>query len=93
MRQSGMDHDHQLNVRYADIIVRDCEPYDVNTVRDHVQLIVEVTSESTFETDTTAKRVQYAAAKSGSTVWTGREDGTWYTRSIDGRRSWTNRFG
>jgi Uma2 family endonuclease len=54
--------DRQLNVRYPDIIVRDCEPYDVNTVRDHIQLIVEVTSESTFETDTTAKRVQYAAA-------------------------------
>ena len=54
--------DHQLNVRYPDIITRDCEPYDVSTVRDHIQLIVEVTSESTFETDTTAKRVQYAAA-------------------------------
>jgi Uma2 family endonuclease len=54
--------DHQLNVRYPDIIVRDCDPYDVDTVRDHIQLIVEVTSESTFETDTTAKRVQYAEA-------------------------------
>jgi Uma2 family endonuclease len=54
--------DHRLNVRYPDIIVRDCEPYDVNTVRDHIELIVEVTSESTFETDTTTKRVQYAAA-------------------------------
>jgi Uma2 family endonuclease len=54
--------DHRLNVRYPDIIVRDCEPYDVNTVRDHIQLTVEVTSESTFETDTTAKRAQYAAA-------------------------------
>lgn len=54
--------DHRLNVRYPDIMVRDCEPYDVSTVRDHIQLIVEVTSESTFETDTTAKRVQYAAA-------------------------------
>ena len=54
--------DHQLNVRYPDIIVRDCDPYDVNTVRDHIQLIIEVTSESTFETDTTTKRVQYAAA-------------------------------
>ncbi len=54
--------DQRLNVRYPDIIVRDCEPYDVNTVRDHIQLIVEVTSETTFETDTTAKRAQYAAA-------------------------------
>jgi Uma2 family endonuclease len=54
--------DHQLNVRHPDIIVRDCEPYDVNDVRDHIQLVVEVTSESTFETDTTAKRTQYAAA-------------------------------
>jgi Uma2 family endonuclease len=54
--------DRRLNVRYPDIMVRDCDPYDVNTVRDHVQLIVEVTSEATFQTDTTAKRAQYAAA-------------------------------
>lgn len=54
--------DRRLNVRYPDIIVRDCDPYDVNTVRDHVQLIVEITSEATFATDTTAKRLQYAAA-------------------------------
>jgi len=54
--------DHQLNVRYPDVLVRDCEPYDVNTVRDHIELIIEVTSESTFETDTTTKRAQYAAA-------------------------------
>lgn len=54
--------DCRLNIRYPDIIVRDCEPYDVNTVRDHIQLIVEVTSESTFEADTTTKRAQYAAA-------------------------------
>jgi Uma2 family endonuclease len=52
----------RLNVRYPDIIVRDCEPYDVSTVRDHIQLVAEVTSETTFETDTTAKRAQYAAA-------------------------------
>ena len=32
--------DRRLNVRYPDILVRDCDPYDVNTVRDHVQLIV-----------------------------------------------------
>jgi len=54
--------DHRLNVRYPDLIIRDCEPYDVGTVRDHIQLIAEVTSETTFETDTTAKRAQYAAA-------------------------------
>jgi Uma2 family endonuclease len=58
----GSPADRRLNVRYPDIIVRDCDPYDVNTVRDHIQLIVEVTSEATFETDTTAKRLQYAAA-------------------------------
>lgn len=50
--------DQRLNVRYPDIIVRDCEPYDVNTIRDHIHLVAEVTS----ETDTTAKRAQYAAA-------------------------------
>jgi Uma2 family endonuclease len=54
--------DHRLNVRYPDIFVRDCEPYDVSTVRDHVQLVVEVTSESTFAADTTGKRALYAAA-------------------------------
>jgi Uma2 family endonuclease len=54
--------DHRLNARYPDIFVRDCEPYDVNTVRNHIQLIVEVTSESTFQADTTAKRALYAAA-------------------------------
>jgi Uma2 family endonuclease len=54
--------DQRLNVRYPDIIVRDCDPYDVSTVRDHIELVVEVTSESTFDTDTTAKRAQYAAA-------------------------------
>jgi Uma2 family endonuclease len=42
--------------------VRDCDPYDVNTVRDHVYLVVEVTSEATFETDTTVKRALYAGA-------------------------------
>lgn len=59
---AGTSADRRLNVRYPDIIVRDCDAYDVNTVRDHVQLIVEVTSETTVETDTTAKRLQYAAA-------------------------------
>ncbi len=59
---AGASADRRLNVRYPDIIVRDCDPYDVNTVRDHIQLIVEVTSEATVETGTTAKRLQYAAA-------------------------------
>jgi Uma2 family endonuclease len=54
--------DHRLNARYPDVFVRDCEPYDVNTVRNHIRLIVEVTSESTFKADTTEKRVMYAAA-------------------------------
>lgn len=54
--------DHRLNVRYPDIIVRDCEPYDVNTIRDHIRLVVEVTSETTFEADTTVKRALYASA-------------------------------
>jgi Uma2 family endonuclease len=54
--------DHRLNIRYPDIMVRDCDTYDVNTVRDRIQLLVEVTSEATFEVDTTAKRVLYAAA-------------------------------
>lgn len=58
----GKQADHRLNVRYPDIIVRDCEPYDVSTVRDHIHLIVEVTSETTFDTDTTAKRALYASA-------------------------------
>lgn len=58
----SLSADRRLNVRYPDIIVRDCDPYDVNTVRNHVQLIVEVTSEATFATDTTTKRLQYAAA-------------------------------
>jgi hypothetical protein len=46
--------DHRLNIRYPDVMVRDCDPYDVNTVRDRIQLLVEVTSEATFEADTTA---------------------------------------
>src|ERR1700733_13522814 len=54
--------DHRLNIRYPDIMVRDCDPYDVNTVRDRIQLLVEISSEATFEADTTAKRVLYAAA-------------------------------
>ena len=41
---AGQSADKRLNVRYPDIILRGCEPYDVNTVRDHVQLIAEVTS-------------------------------------------------
>jgi len=54
--------DRRLNIRYPDIVLRDCDPYDVNTVQDHIQLIVEVTSEATVEIDTTDKRLQYAAA-------------------------------
>ncbi|MFE3541627.1 Uma2 family endonuclease [Nocardia sp. NPDC059177] len=54
--------DRRLNIRYPDIWIRDCEPYDVNTVRDHLLLVVEVTSESTIDTDITDKRIQYAAA-------------------------------
>ncbi|MBH0777909.1 Uma2 family endonuclease [Nocardia bovistercoris] len=54
--------DRRLNVRYPDIWIRDCEPYDVNSVRDHILLVVEVTSESTIDTDISDKRIQYAAA-------------------------------
>lgn len=59
---ASQSSDKRLNIRYPDIILRDCEPYDVNTVREHIQLIVEVTSEATFQSDTTAKRALYAAA-------------------------------
>ncbi|MFI5719666.1 Uma2 family endonuclease [Nocardia sp. NPDC051750] len=54
--------DHQLNVRYPDIFVRDCEPYDVNTVRDHIALVVEVASKSTVDADTSDKHKLYARA-------------------------------
>ncbi len=54
--------DRRLNIRYPDIWVRGCEPYDVNSVRDHLLLVVEVTAESTIDTDITDKRIQYAAA-------------------------------
>jgi hypothetical protein len=54
--------DHRLNVRHPDIMVRDCDPCDVNTVRDRIQLLAEVTSEATFEAGTSGKRVQHAAA-------------------------------
>jgi Uma2 family endonuclease len=54
--------DRRLNIRYPDVWIRDCEPYDVNTVRDHLLLVVEVTSESTIDADITDKRIQYAAA-------------------------------
>nr|WP_054812043.1 Uma2 family endonuclease [Nocardia arizonensis] len=53
----------RLNIRYPDIWIRDCEPYDVNRVRDHILLVVEVTSESTIDVDITDKRIQYAAAE------------------------------
>ncbi|MCP2319902.1 Endonuclease, Uma2 family (restriction endonuclease fold) [Nocardia amikacinitolerans] len=54
--------DRRLNVRYPDIWIRDCEPYDVNTVREHILLVVEVTSESTIDADINDKRIQYATA-------------------------------
>ncbi|MQY24814.1 hypothetical protein NRB56_03670 [Nocardia sp. RB56] len=54
--------DHRLNIRYPDIFVRDCEPYDVNTVRDHIALVVEVVSKSTVDADTTEKYKAYARA-------------------------------
>ncbi|WP_067472511.1 Uma2 family endonuclease [Nocardia amamiensis] len=54
--------DRRLNIRYPDIWIRDCEPYDVNMVREHILLVVEVTSESTIDVDITDKRIQYAAA-------------------------------
>jgi len=53
--------DRRLNIRYPDIVLRDCDPHDVNTVQDHIQLIVEVTAEATVEIGTTAKRLQYLA--------------------------------
>ncbi|MBO0855548.1 MAG: Uma2 family endonuclease [Nocardia sp.] len=58
------DHraDHRLNVRYPDIFVRDCEPYDINTVRDHLALVVEVVSKSTVDSDTGEKHKLYARA-------------------------------
>ncbi|WP_194816466.1 Uma2 family endonuclease [Nocardia sp. XZ_19_385] len=54
--------DRKLNIRYPDIWIRDCEPYDLNSVRDHILLVVEVTSESTIDVDITDKRIQYATA-------------------------------
>ncbi|MFD6395235.1 Uma2 family endonuclease [Nocardia sp. NPDC060249] len=54
--------DRRLNIRYPDVWIRDCELYDVNSVRDHLLLVVEVTSESTIDADITDKRIQYAAA-------------------------------
>ncbi|MEV0058714.1 Uma2 family endonuclease [Nocardia sp. NPDC050718] len=54
--------DRRLNIRYPDVWVRDCDPYDVNTVTDHILLVIEVTSESTIDADITDKRIQYAAA-------------------------------
>lgn len=54
--------DYRLNVRYPDIFVRDCEPYDVNSVRDHIALIVEVVSRSTVDSDISDKHKLYARA-------------------------------
>lgn len=55
--------DRRLNIRYPDVWIRDCEPYDVNSVREHILLVVEVTSGSTIDTDINDKRIQYAAAR------------------------------
>ncbi|GAA5051252.1 Uma2 family endonuclease [Nocardia callitridis] len=54
--------DRRLNIRYPDIWIRDCEPYDVNSVREHILLVVEVTSDSTIDVDINDKRIQYATA-------------------------------
>ena len=43
-------------------MVRDCDPCDVNTARDRIQPLAEVTSEAAFEADTTAERILHAAA-------------------------------
>lgn len=54
--------DRRLNIRYPDVWIRDCEPYDVNSVREHILLVVEVTSGSTIDVDINDKRIQYATA-------------------------------
>ncbi|MFD3591860.1 Uma2 family endonuclease [Nocardia sp. NPDC058640] len=54
--------DQRLNVRYPDVFVRDCEPYDVNTVREHISLVAEIASRSTVDADTGVKRQLYARA-------------------------------
>lgn len=53
----------RLNVRFPDVLVRDCsEPYDAATVASGVLLVAEVTSEGTIDADTTVKRRLYARA-------------------------------
>ncbi|MRH91364.1 Uma2 family endonuclease [Nocardia sp. SYP-A9097] len=54
--------DRRLNVRYPDISMRDCEPYDVNTVRDHILLLAEVVSKATADADVSIKPLIYARA-------------------------------
>ncbi|MEV6058963.1 Uma2 family endonuclease [Nocardia asteroides] len=54
--------DRRLNIRYPDIFVRDCEPYDVNSVRDHIALVAEVASRETVDSDTGIKYQLYARA-------------------------------
>ncbi|MFC6013797.1 hypothetical protein [Nocardia lasii] len=49
-------------MRYPDIFVRDCEPYDVDTVREHLALVVEVASRATVDSDTGVKHQLYARA-------------------------------
>jgi Uma2 family endonuclease len=54
--------DHRLNVRCPDVVVRDCEPYDVNTVCEHLALVVEVVSKTTVDSDVGEKHQLYARA-------------------------------
>ncbi len=80
----------------------------MNAVGDHIQLVVEETSESTFETDTTTKRAQYAAAgipgylvvhfdkdwSRISEIEEYRRDGDmWFEPCIAVRLSWMSRCG
>ncbi|WP_347567329.1 Uma2 family endonuclease [Nocardia sp. AG03] len=48
--------------RYPDVFVRDCEPYDVNTVREHIVLVAEVASRATVDSDIGVKHQLYARA-------------------------------
>ncbi|MEU4706570.1 Uma2 family endonuclease [Nocardia salmonicida] len=68
--------DQRLNVRYPDIFVRDGEPYDVNTVREHLSLVAEIASRTTVDADTGIKHQLYARA--GIPVYLiGHFDKTW----------------
>lgn len=54
--------ERRLNIRYPDVFMRDCEPYDVNSVRDHIALVAEVASRETVDSDTGIKYHLYARA-------------------------------